>query len=289
MSQTERAAHFRRLHEHGRPLVLPNAWDAASARVIELAGAAAVATTSAGVSWALGRGDGQRLGRGEMLEAVGRIVATVGVPVTAELESGYGDGTPTDVAETVRAVIDLGVVGINLEDSIGGELLSPERHAERIEAARDGAAAAGLDLVINARVDVYLFGAGAPEGRMRETVRRARAYRTAGADCVFVPGVVDRDTIAALVGAVGGPLNIMAGPGAPPVRELARLGVARVSVGPALTQAALEATRRAAKELLNHGTYSGMEAALPFAEANRMFPAAANRGAVPRVAGRSAD
>jgi 2-methylisocitrate lyase-like PEP mutase family enzyme len=268
MSQRDRATHFRRLHEGPRPLVLPNAWDAASARVVELAGAPAIATTSAGVSWALGRGDGQRLERREMLEAVGRIVAAVSVPVTADLESGYGEGTADDVAETVRAAIGLGVVGMNLEDSMGGELLPPERHAERIRAAR---AAAGLELVINARVDVYLFGAGAPEGRLDETIRRGRAYRAVGADCVFVPGVVDPETIAALVAAVGGPLNIMAGPGAPPVSELARLGVARVSVGPAITQAALEVTRRAARELLEQGTYYGMEAALPFAEANGMF------------------
>jgi 2-methylisocitrate lyase-like PEP mutase family enzyme len=271
MNQRERAAHFRRLHQGQRPLVLPNAWDAASARVIELAGAPAVATTSAGVSWVLGRGDGQGLDRGEMLEAVGRIVRAVSVPVTADLESGYGEGTPAEVAETVGAAIDLGVVGINLEDSIGGELLPPERQVERIEAARSAAQAAGIDLVINARTDTYLFGAGALDGRQGDTVRRGRAYRAAGADCVFVPGVVDPETIAALVGAIGGPLNIMVGPGAPPVSELARLDVARVSVGPAITQAALEATSRAARELLEHGTYFSMEAALPFAEANGMF------------------
>ena len=117
----------------------------------------------------------------------------------------------------------------------------------------------------------YLFGAGAAEGRLKETVRRAFAYRSAGADCVFVPGVVDRDTIAALIGGIDGPLNVMAGPGAPTVAELARLGVARVSVGPAITQAALETTRRAARELLEQGTYGSLEAALPFAEANKMF------------------
>lgn len=273
MSQKERAAQFRRLHEQGRgrPLVLPNAWDAASARVIELAGAPAVATTSAGVSWALGRGDGQRLTREEMLEAVGRIVAAVRVPVTADVEGGYGTGSPEDVAETVRAAVKLGVVGINLEDTIAGEVMPSERHAERIKAARAAAGAAGGDLVINARVDVYLFGVGAAEGRLKETVRRARAYCGAGADCVFVPGVIDRETIAALVSGIDGPLNVMAGPGAPTVAELARLGVARVSVGPAIAQAALETTRRAARELLEEGTYGAMEEALPFGGANGMF------------------
>jgi 2-methylisocitrate lyase-like PEP mutase family enzyme len=271
MGQQERAAAFRRLHERGRPLVLPNAWDAASARIIELAGAPAVATTSAGVSWSLGRGDGQRLGRDEMLAVLRRIVAAVSVPVTADLESGYGEGSISDVRETVGGAIELGLVGINLEDTMAGELLPPARQAERISAAREAAASLGADLVINARVDVYLFGAGAPETRLDGTIRRARAYRAAGADCVFVPGVVDRETIAALVEAIDGPLNIMAGPGAPTVGELARLGVARVSVGPSVTQAALETTRRAARELLEQGTYGGMEAALPFGEVNGMW------------------
>jgi 2-methylisocitrate lyase-like PEP mutase family enzyme len=270
MTQAERAARFRRLHD-ARPLVLPNAWDAASARVIELAGAPAVATTSAGISWALGRGDGERLDREEMIAAVRRIVAVVAVPVTADIESGYGDGTAEDVAETVRAVIEAGAVGINIEDSIGGALLPPERQAERIRAARTAAGDAGTNLVINARTDGYLLAVGAPESRLEETVRRAKTYRGAGADCVFVPGVVDRETIGRLVEAIDGPLNIMAGPGAPSTAELGRLGVARVSVGPAITQAALEATRRAARELLERGTYGCMEPAVPFGEANGMF------------------
>ena len=269
MTHAERAARFRRLHD-ARPLVLPNAWDAASARVIELAGAPAVATTSAGVSWALGRGDGQRVDRGEMIAAVRRIVAVVAVPVTADIESGYGDGTAEDVAETVRAVIEAGAVGINLEDSIGGALLPPERQAERIRAARAAAAGAGTDLVINARTDGYLFAVGAAGSRLEETLRRARIYRAAGADCVFVPGVVERETIGRLVEGIDGPLNVMAGPGAPSTAELGRLGVARVSVGPAITQAALEATRRAAREMLERGTYGCMEPAVPFGEANGM-------------------
>jgi 2-methylisocitrate lyase-like PEP mutase family enzyme len=130
--------------------------------------------------------------------------------------------------------------------------------------------------VINARVDVYLFAVGAPEGRLEETVRRARIYRAAGADCVFVPGVVDRDTIARLVEGSGGPLNIMVGPGAPSTAELGRLGVARVSVGPAIAQVALEATRRAAWELLQRGSYAELKRAMPFGEANGMFAGSSN-------------
>jgi 2-methylisocitrate lyase-like PEP mutase family enzyme len=273
MSQSDRAAYFRQLHTN-RPLVLPNAWDAASARVIELAGALAIASTSAGVSWSYGRCDGQKLRREEMIQAIRYMVQTVAVPVTADIEGGYGSGSTHDVAETVDALIAIGAVGINLEDSPGrdGELLlTPELHAERIRAAREAALAAGGDLVINARTDVYLFQVGAPETRFDAAVERANLYRAAGADCLFVPGVIDADTIAALVRAIDGPLNIMAMPGAPSASQLGQLGVARVSVGPAIAQAALSTTRRAARELLEQGTYGTLEDSLPFGEVNGMF------------------
>lgn len=273
MSQADKAAHFRRLHET-RPLVLPNAWDAASARVIELAGAPAIASTSAGVSWALGRPDGQKLGREEMIEAIRRMVQAVTVPVTADIEGGYGSGSVSDVAETVRGVIGVGAVGINLEDSPGSDgqvLLAPERQAERIRVARTAARATRVDLVINARTDVYLMAAVPPEARFDETVRRAKVYLAAGADCLFVPGVIDADTIGALVRAIDGPLNVMAGPGAPTTKQLGQLGVARVSVGPAITLAALGITRRVARELLERGTYGELGDAMPFGDANGML------------------
>jgi 2-methylisocitrate lyase-like PEP mutase family enzyme len=153
-------------------------------------------------------------------------------------------------------------------------LLAPETHAERIRAAREAALTAGGDLVINARTDVYLFQVGAPESRFDEAVRRANIYRLAGADCLFVPGVIDAETIAALVRAIDGPVNVMAMPGAPSASQLGQLGVARVSVGPAIAQAALAATRRAARELLEQGTYGRPEDGLPFAEVNGMFASA---------------
>lgn len=273
MTQRDRAAHFRQLHEM-RPLVLPNAWDAVSARVIEQAGAQAIATTSAAVSWTQGHGDGQKLQREEMIRAIRSIVRVVGVPVTADIEGGYGTGSVQDVAETVRAVVEAGAAGINLEDSPGdGEpLLAPEAHAERIRAAREAAQAAGGDLVINARTDVYLFQVGAPETRFDATVRRANLYRAAGADCLFVPGVIDAETIAALVRAIDGPINIMAKPGAPPLPELGRLGVARVSLGPMLALAALAITQQAARELLEQGTYGALENSLGFGDVDGMFP-----------------
>jgi 2-methylisocitrate lyase-like PEP mutase family enzyme len=272
-SRADLAAAFRRLHspQKGDILVLPNAWDALSARVIEQAGARAVATTSAGVSWALGRQDGQAVTRADMIAVVRRIAEAVRVPVTADIESGYGSGSPEDVGATVRGVVEVGAVGINVGDAPGrgGEsLLRPEEHAARIAAAR---AAGGPELFINARVDVYLKEIGAESGRFDETIRRARAYTAAGADGVFVPGVVDASTIARLVEAIGAPVNIMASYGAPSVAELADLGVARVSVGPAITRAAMATIRTAARELLETGTYDSLVGGVPFAEANALF------------------
>jgi 2-methylisocitrate lyase-like PEP mutase family enzyme len=269
MDHAAKITEFHRLHKE-HPLVLPNAWDAGSARLMEQAGAKAIATTSAGISWCHGLQDGQKLTRDEMLGVIGRIVRRVEVPVTADIEGGYGRGAPKDVAETVRAVAALGVAGINLEDSPGrdgGQLLKPEEHGERIAAAKTE----GRGLLINARTDVYLFGVGAPESRFAEVCRRAAIYRAAGADCIFVPGVIDRDTIAALVKEIGGALNIMVMPGAPTTAELGRLGVARVSVGPTLTQAAFGTIRRATRELLDQGTYGKAEDLVPFSDLRALF------------------
>lgn len=273
MNQSTLVGHFRQLHAK-KPLILPNAWDAASARVIEAAGAPAIATTSAGVSWSFGRADGQKLRREEMLQVIGNIVRSVKVPVSADVESGYGSGSAKDVAETVQALISLGVAGINIEDSPGHDgqiLLAPEEHAERIRIARQTATSMGGDLLINARTDVYLFQVGDVKARLSAAVERARLYRRAGADCVFVPGVVDIRTIAELVKGIEGPLNIMAMPGAPSAKQLGEIGVARVSVGPWIAQAALATAQRAASELLDQGTYTSLEASLPFAELNAMF------------------
>ena len=273
MTHTELAVHFRQLHSQ-RPLVLPNAWDASSARVIERAGALAIATTSAGVAWAHGHGDGQRLERDQMIAAIREIVRAVRVPVTADIEGGYGIGSENDIAITVCAVIEAGAVGINLEDSLGlnGEaLLSPEMHAARIRAARAAAQSLGADLLINARTDVFLCQVGSPESRLGEAIRRANLYCAAGADCLFVPGVIDAATIAELVLQIDAPINIMAGPGAPTLARLGELGVARVSLGPAVALAALAATQRVALELLGAGTYGELESALAFADADGLF------------------
>ena len=273
MIQSECVAKFRQMHTK-RPLILPNAWDAASAVVIEAAGAPAIATTSACVSWSFGRPDGQKLSREEMMQVIGNIIKRVRVPVNADIESGYGDGSNQDVAESVQALVSIGVAGINIEDSPGHAghiLLSPEEQAERIRVARQTVRSMGADLVINARTDVYLFQVGEVNTRFSATVERAQLYRKAGADCVFVPGIIDISTIAELVRAVEAPLNIMAMPGAPSAKQLGEIGVARLSVGPWLAQAALATAQRAARELLEVGTYASLETSLPFGELNGMF------------------
>jgi 2-methylisocitrate lyase-like PEP mutase family enzyme len=273
MNQLGRVAHFRQLHTE-KPLILPNAWDAASARVIEAAGAPAIATTSAGVSWSFGRADGQKLRREEMLQVIGNIVESVRVPVSADMESGYGDGSGKDVADTVQALMSMGVAGINIEDSPGQNgqvLLAPEEQADRIRMARQAATSVGGDLLINARTDLYLFAVGDVKTRFSAAVERAKLYRRAGADCVFVPGVIDISTIVELVRAMEGPLNIMAMPGAPSAKQLGKIGVARVSVGPWIAQAALTVAQRAARELVREGTYKALEASLSFDDLNALF------------------
>lgn len=272
MTPLDRAAAFRLLHTQP-PLVLPNAWDAGSARAIERAGARAIATTSAGVSWARGRQDGQNLGWGEAVEALRSIVAAVELPVSADIESGYGP-SPVDVAGAVAAVLDAGVVGINLEDAPGRHgalLLEADAQADRIRAAREVATRRGADLFINVRTDVYLAGARDPADRLDAVFERAAAYTAAGADGLFVPGVTDAETIAALASGIDVPLNVMAGPGALSVDELARLGVCRVSLGPAVALGALTLAYRAAREALTSGTYRHLEDTLPFGEVDAWF------------------
>ncbi|MEU6369579.1 isocitrate lyase/phosphoenolpyruvate mutase family protein [Streptomyces sp. NPDC046931] len=265
----EQALAFRALHLPGRPLVLPNAWDVVSARLVEQAGAAAVATTSAGLAWELGTADGDRLSRDDALAALARIAGAVAVPVSADIETGYADDA-AGVADTVRTVLAAGAVGVNIEDGLygGGAPLRPvQEQAARIAAAREAADEAGVPLFVNARIDTCLRGAGG----LGETLERAAAFLAAGADGVFVPGVVDPVTVKALAEGIEGPLNVMAGPGAPPVPELAALGVARVSAGPGIAQAVHGLVHRAARELLDAGTYETWAGGLAYGELNGLF------------------
>jgi 2-methylisocitrate lyase-like PEP mutase family enzyme len=271
-SQTDKAGHLRQLNAIGI-YVLPNAWDAGSAVLTARAGAKAIATTSAGVSWALGRGDGEHLTRDENIAVIRRITAAVDVPVSADIEGGYGP-TPDDVAKTIHDVIAAGAVGVNLEDSNAatGELFTPDKQAARIRAARAAATAAGLpELVINARTDVYLFQVGEPEDRFDDVIARAQVYANAGADILFVPGLLYLDTIRQLVSASPLPINIMAGAGAPTIRQLTDAGVRRVSLGSAIAQAAYGAALRAAREILDYGTYDVVSTGAEFGEINGAF------------------
>lgn len=273
----KKALEFAALHRGPRILILANAWDAASARIFEVAGCPAIATTSAGVAFSLGRRDGQQLSRDEMLEVVQRITSAVSIPATADMEAGYGD-TPEAVAETVRAVLAAGAVGMNLEDTAlpgKNDLAAISLQVEKIKAVREAAASAGVAFVLNARTDVFLRGIGEPASRLDHAIRRANAYREAGADCLFVPGVVDRETIGRLAREIQGPLNILAMAGAPPAAELEKLGVARISVGSGPMRATMALTRHIACELLDSGTYTAItESTIPGAEMNQLFRAA---------------
>jgi 2-methylisocitrate lyase-like PEP mutase family enzyme len=266
MSRSDRAGILLALHE-GSGFVLPNAWDAGSARILEQVGFPAIATTSAGIAWSCGVPDGGMIDRDTMLEHVARIVTAVDVPVTADLEAGYGD-TPDDVGHTVAQAVEVGAVGANLEDAGKHGLFGIDEAVDRIAAAR--AAAPAGTFVLNARTDTYFAGTNGDV--FDETVRRAERYLEAGADCVFVPGVVERDTIRQLVTAISGPLNVVAGlANTIDVPTLFSLGVRRVSLGGSLARAVLSLLERAGRELHDSGTLGFLEGAIGYAELQRRF------------------
>ena len=253
-----RAARLRALHTPGDPLVLPNAWDAASGRAVVAAGFPVVATSSSAVGASLGWGDGEKTPPDEMFAAVWRIARSLdevapaaaaaaaaqaaggpGVPLTADLEGGYG--LPPD--DFVRRMLEAGAVGCNLEDSdhSGAAVLrDPAEHASYLAAVRAAARAAGVDIVLNARVDVFLRQVGEPTERAGLAVERGKRYLAAGADCIFPFGVREEADITAMIEALDGPLNVILVPGAPPLARLRELGVARVSFGGRLQRATIE-------------------------------------------------
>jgi 2-methylisocitrate lyase-like PEP mutase family enzyme len=263
-----KASTLRRLHTEGPMLVLPNAWDAGSARIFVEAGFPALATTSAGIAFSLGYADGERISRDEMLAAVARITRRVSVPVTADMEAGFGRA-PDAVAATVRGVLEAGAVGMNLEDRIGEEsLIDFPLAVDRVRAARAAADAAGIPFVLNARTDAFSPNLGG----LPEAIRRGNAFREAGADTVFVPFVSDRDTIERLVREIHAPLNILGTPNAPTLKEMAGFGVRRVTFGSAPMRATLGLVRRMAREWKDKGTYGTLEAyGIPFAELQKLF------------------
>lgn len=273
-TQANKAEKLRELHRGPKILVLPNAWDAVSARVLEEAGFPAIATTSAGVANVLGYPDGQRISRKEMLGMVARIAGAVKVPVTADMEAGYGL-TPGEMAQTVEDLVAAGAVGLNLEDVTGDDERSHVElglQVEKIRAVREAAQKLGVPVVVNARTDIYLLPIGEESTRFERTAERLSAYRAAGADCGFAPGMWDGETIGQMVRAVNAPLNILLLPGCPSIAEMEKLGVARVSTGSGLMRAALGYVRRLASALHKTRDASALfEGAIPFSEVNRLL------------------
>jgi 2-methylisocitrate lyase-like PEP mutase family enzyme len=271
----------REFHDrHARPgcFIVPNAWDVGSASMLEAAGFTAVATTSAGVAFSLGRADhgfgsrAARVDRDTMLERVREMAQAISVPLTADLEAGYG-ASPASVADTIQRAIEAGASGGNIEDYTGDRgapLFDFSLAVERIRAARAAIDASGETFVLVARTDGLLVD---PGGAFAECVRRANAFHEAGADCIFVPGAADRDTIGRLVREIDAPLNVVSGLSgdALSLAELAELGVRRVTIGGSLVRSLYYRIREAAQEMLEHGTFGFAERQISQAELNAIF------------------
>lgn len=255
---------FRALHAADGILVVPNAWDVASALLLRRAGFETIATTSAGVGYTAGYPVGEAMPLDEMLQAVERMTRRLDVPLSVDMESGYGI-RPEEIADTVTRTIAAGAVGINIEDSIhdgSKTLFDFDLAVERIAAARAAADGTGIPFTVNARTDGYWNGgADAAENRQLhdDAVARANAFMAAGADCIFIPGVLDPDTVGLLVREIDGPLNVMGGTGAPAVAVLESLGVKRVTVGAMFARAAYGRLEEAARELQDRGTFEFAE------------------------------
>ena len=251
----ELAEHLNELHQGEDILVLPNAWDVVSARVLVDAGFEAIATTSGGCAFSLGFCDGELISRAGMLEVVTRIANSVNVPVSADVEAGYGPSSE-DVALTIRGVIEAGAVGANIEDSDKlnpGHLIPFELAVERIGAGRAAADQVGVPVVITARVDGFHYGND--DTVFDDVIRRANAYLEAGATCAFIPFISDSDLIGRVAAAIDGPINILAGPDTPSVPNLKKLGVRRLTVGSGFAKAALKVLQQSAQELQTSGTF----------------------------------
>ena len=270
--QKQLADAFRAMHR-GPLLLLPNAWDAMSARQFEAAGFPAIATTSGGVAWALGYADGEKSPWPEIVAAHERITRAVRVPVTADIEAGYGD-TPEAVGKSIAEILRTGVVGFNLEDGTPRPdmpVRTIEDAAARIRAARQAANAAGVPAVINARTDIYLKNVGDPAGRFDEVVKRAKAYLAAGADCIYPFGFIDMDTVGRLAKAIPAPINIVARAGTPSVAELQKLGVARVTIASGATLAVMSLIKSIGEGLRATGTFGGIAHSMNRPEAQKLF------------------
>ena len=273
--QEEMAELFRQMHHGPHVLVLANVWDVATARLVEVAGFKAIGTSSAAIAHSMGYPDDQRISRTEMLAVVERISKGVSLPVSADLEAGYGESLK-EIEETTRGVIGTGAVGLNFQDGTGDParpLYEVDAQVDKIRCIRKTANSLGVPVVINARTDVYLDKVGDPSTHFDQAVRRANAYHKAGADCMFVPGVQSSPTIRHLVSAIDGPLNILAGPAAPSIGELRELGVARVSFGSWPMRACMGFFRGFASEVKERGTFRTLLDAevIPYVEMNKLL------------------
>lgn len=252
-AQSAKAEKFRALHQGPKLLVLPNAWDAASAALVQAAGFPAIATTSAGCAIALGFADGNRVPRDEMVAAVRRIAAAVDIPVSADMEAGYGDGAES-AARLARELVEAGAIGLNLEDGTGDDskpFKDLGQSVDEIRALRETSDSLGVRLVINARTDTFWEGRGTPEENLDAALNRCKAYRAAGADSSFIPGIKDLALIERFARKVGGPLNVLAWPGMPSFERLERAGLRRLSFGGTTSRVAYGNFYRVLKDLLS--------------------------------------
>lgn len=275
MTQAEKALRLLELHRGTDPLVLVNAWDAASARIVEQAGFPAIATSSAALANSLGYADGQNVPWAEMVPVIKRIAGLVRVPVTADIEAGFAADLK-QLERTIEDLMDAGAVGMNFEDAIPGYKYGPlyplEEQMARIRLLRKTGESRGIHLVINARTDAYWQHGVKHEEALSNTLERGKAYLEAGADCIFVPGLKDAETIRKVVGELGAPVNILAIAGAPSITELKQLGVKRVSMGSGPMRAAMGLLRRIAHEAREQGTYKLMvDGPVPYPELNSLF------------------
>jgi 2-methylisocitrate lyase-like PEP mutase family enzyme len=270
LGTADRARAFRSLHHAEKMLLLPNAWDVITARLFEDSGFAAVGTTSFGIARAHGFRDGDNAAYEVTLSMVQRMARALTVPLNADVEAGYGD-TARAVAERAAELIRAGVVGFNIEDGqahADSPLADLSLQCEKIAALKEAGSAAGVPAFVNARTDVYWLGVGAGSTALDEALRRAQAYAGAGADGIFIPGLVAPRAIASAVQAISVPLNILASPATPPAAHLAELGVKRLSLGSGPVRATLGLLRRIASEVIDQGTYAFLASAVPYDEAN---------------------
>ena len=269
-NQAEKGGIFRALHQRDRAFIIPNPWDVGTARLLQLRGFEALATTSAGFAFSIGKSDGA-VDRDTMLAHAAALVAATDVPVSADLENGYGDA-PARVAETVGLAVGVGLAGCSIEDvpqSRGGAPYGLSLAGERIRAAAEVVHSLPFPFMLTARAENYILGR--PD--LRDTIARLQAYQEAGADVLFAPGLKSKQDIATLVRSVDRPVNVIMGLQNMQLTlaELSEIGVRRVSVGSALSRAALGAFLHAAEEMLTHGTFAFAEDAVKYADVNAMF------------------